>query len=226
MSEENFFGRKIVDGKGALQIDICEICLHKTPKWLETVGDANNGYVVRFTCDDCHEEFEKVKSVSTHILQEVDDQVDFSDESRPSWVTDFIQEQENQGIVDKIGTSEPVTDYNFEGSDSEIIAGLDGESWVTGFIQESIFGVDSVNWMETNGRFDSKVLSDTVSVLSSMISNEMIEVKRSALNCLEAILIRGYENKKQILQAFHLFVNDDHQDVIDLANQLITKFDN
>jgi hypothetical protein len=225
LAEENFFGRKIVDGKGSLQIDICEICLHKTPKWLETMGDSDTGYVVRFTCDDCHDEFEKIQSVSDHILQEAGDQADFSEESRPSWVTDFIQEQENQGIVEKIGTSDPSANINFDRPESEIISGLNSDSWVTGFIQESIFGDNSVDWMETNGRFDSDVLPDTVSVLSSMISNEMIEVKRSALKCLEAILIRGYEPKKQIFQIFQLFVNDDHQDVIDLANQLITKFD-
>ena len=215
-----------MDGKGSLQIDICEICLHKTPKWLESIGDSINGYVVRFTCEDCHDEFENVKSTSNHILQEADNQVDFSDEARPSWVTDFIEEQENEGIVDKIGASEPSANINFDKPAEDIITGLDSESWVTGFIQESIFGTDSVNWMEVNGRFDSEILPETVMALSSMISNEMMEVKRSALRCLEAILIRGYEPKNQILQIFQLFVNDDHQDIIDLAYQLIAKFEN
>ncbi|MCE7734469.1 MAG: hypothetical protein GPJ54_06300 [Candidatus Heimdallarchaeota archaeon] len=130
MSEEDFLGRVIDPGFQSHYFDLCDVCGKQTANWIETT-QTNNVSEIRVTCNDCHEEYlnrlNQTPEIDNEGEFELYDQVseeneDITPVERPEWMQDFIDEAQEDGIIEKIGGSEEAV------SNIEILEELTEES--------------------------------------------------------------------------------------------------
>lgn len=213
MSSDDFFGRTLRSGKSSFRFELCEICLQKSSNWIEIKGSKGDGYVIRITCDACHEDFDKEEINAELYSRQMEDGVEITEHSRPGWVDDFIKNSDNLQSID-LDTQEEM------GSKKE------KKNWVKEFIDETLFGSDPVNWMEMNNLFKLEEVDENIDLLAALSLNELSSVKLSSLACLNAIFIRHRNLKEKIVKSIELFLSDENEVVLEYVNELLGRIKN
>lgn len=213
MSSDDFFGRTIRSGKSSFRFELCEICLQKSSNWIEIMGTKSDGFVIRITCDACHEDFDKEDINQELYSRQMVDDVEITDHSRPGWVDDFINKSDNLQSID-INPQEDI-----ETKEGKI-------NWVKEFIDETLFGSDPVNWMDVNNLFKLEVVEENIDLLAALSLNELSSVKLSSLNCLNAIFIRHRNLKDKIVKSMELFLSDENEIILEYVKELLSNINN
>lgn len=114
LSEEEFLGRIITPGFQSHYFDLCDVCEKQTANWIET-NQTNNVSEIRVTCNECHDNYEtqlsKIPKIDNDSEFEIYDEIpeeneDITPVERPGWMQDFIDDAQEDGVIEKIGGSE------------------------------------------------------------------------------------------------------------------------
>ncbi len=202
----DFFGRPINSGKNAYRIEICEICVQKSSEWIEVIGNKEDGFIFRFSCSNCHSEFNKIPVKEELYSREIKSEDSITKSIRDGWIDDFI----------KNGTESENNEYsnNTEKSKNE-------DNWVKDFIDEALFGSDPVNWMESRNLFDGKNIISVINSLGQLSLNELSSVKLASIRCLNIIYTKNNNLKNEIILQLDKFSNDINEIVVNFCNEVI-----
>lgn len=234
MSEEEFYGRPISRGFSSLAINLCEVCQRKSPTWLESKFDTEVP-VVRFTCDDCHEDvISEAGGLSDDFFaRELGDQEEFPEPSRPAWVNEIIKEQEEAGSIETIGTPDTKDAEGSEFSaapdtfsateetylDNEDISERQVAIWAPKFIQEALFGPNPEAWLVAQGGLEQDAIDLTIKTLASFVDHDMPSVKLSAIQCLQSAAKQNASFRDKIESVIDAYIQDTDTTVSEFAQQ-------
>lgn len=207
MSDDIFYGRVINSGLNSFKIDVCEVCLQKSPIWVEIKGSAEENFALRLTCDDCHVYFTDQIPEESNFSRQIKENENIDESVRPGWVDEFIS---NSQSIESIEENEDEKKSN-------------NTSWSKEFIDEALFGSDPVGFLKNNGLFTKENSTKTIEVLSGMVSSELSNVKLSVIQCLFEFYLTYKELKKIIEQSLNNFRNDSNEMVSQFATEIIEK---
>lgn len=206
----DFYGRQLVPGFNSFQIDICEICLQKTPNWVEIKGTTDKEFEIRLTCNNCHTKLEI--DVDNELYERnYDETFETQSNVRSGWVDDFLAESTGIENID-LDTQ--------KNTDDEVPEKI---NWIKGFIDEALFGSNPINWMEKRGLFKSEIVDETIHTLGELSTNDLPSVKLAAIQSLEAIYERHKDRKDKIHIQLQKFENDLNDVVVNFANEILKK---
>lgn len=238
MSEEGFYGRPLPEGFSSLEFELCEICQRKTPIWLETMFEKNTP-IVRFTCNNCHEEvINKRQSNDPEFYTRQFSEDEISESGRPPWLDSFIKEQSESGSITTIDDVEKEVptgkDEGFSKAPDSFTSVVEQEdegesinqdkalaSWGPKFIQEALFGSNPEAWLEAQQAYKAENVDITIKTLTSFLDHDVSAVKLSAIQCLFGAYKRDNEIKNKIIKALNKYKLDEDDNVRDFAVQTI-----
>ncbi|MHA2503249.1 MAG: hypothetical protein ACXAE3_10290 [Candidatus Kariarchaeaceae archaeon] len=237
MSSEEFYGRPLSPGVESLDFDVCEVCLRRSPEWLE-VQYENNVPVVRFTCDECHQEYiSRDTTTKRNIARQATEDDNIEEAVRPGWVDEFIKEGADTGIISTLDEpstleSSPITyaeaPQSFQEAPSEIPEEVEESHtqiavWAPKFVQESLFGPNPEAWLEEQDAYSEDNLQITIATLGSMATNDVSSVKLSAIMCLSGVVRRKSSAKEDVLEKLKEYAADPDTTVADFAKQTMNQ---
>lgn len=245
MAEEEFFGRIINPGFNSHYFELCEICEKRAPNWIESRQDQSVSEI-RLSCNECHNEYiaklDQVPITNNDAEFEIYDEQPEEVENitpieRPAWMQEFIDEGTKDGAIENIGGSEDavnnIDSYN-KLDDSEIsveneqsLNDVSDElsnipaTWSAGFIKEALFGLNPEEWLDRQNSYSKDNIELTIFTLAGMSSNQVTNVKISAIHCLNAAITKFPEKKEKIIQSISRFIDDIDEIVSNYAQEMI-----
>jgi hypothetical protein len=241
MSADEFYGRPISRGFTSLEINLCEVCQRKSPNWLEAKFDAEIP-VVRFTCDNCHEEaISSAGGLSEDFFaRELGDQEELPEPARPAWVEEIIKEQKEAGSIETIGSvsANQSQDTRFSAApesftteetpvyEEDDLAHRQVAGWAPKFIQEALFGPNPEGWLTDQGALEPDNIELTIKTLASFADHDMPSVKLSAIQCLNSASKKDASFREQVINAMKAYTEDSDEMVSDFAQQTMNNLVN